>query len=204
MALDGERPGARQAILDATEGLLQDRSLDAVGVADILAAAGVSRATFYFYFANKDDVLTALLDNVMGPLVSGFVAIISDEAVRHDPVALRAAVAQWLALPDAHRVVARSAVESWPTRPELRRNYLLGHEAMHAAIVAAIEADRAAGRAVDGPPSALLASGWIWMMERTWHEALGDGASLPPRPELNDALGATLAAALHGRSPAAA
>ena len=39
----------RRAILDATERLLLDHRFDELRVADILSAAKVSRASFYFY-----------------------------------------------------------------------------------------------------------------------------------------------------------
>ena len=35
-----------------------------ITVADILAAAGLSRANFYHYFASKYDVLAALVSNI--------------------------------------------------------------------------------------------------------------------------------------------
>src|SRR2546429_1355263 len=56
---------ARDALLAAAERLLAERPLDELTVADILREAGVSRASFYFYFASKHDVVVALAERVI-------------------------------------------------------------------------------------------------------------------------------------------
>src|SRR3954453_5938415 len=45
-----------EAILAAMRELLAQRRFDDISVADILAAAGVSRASFYFYFESRPPV----------------------------------------------------------------------------------------------------------------------------------------------------
>src|SRR4029453_3098393 len=55
----------RRAILDATERLLVDHRFDELRVADILSAAKVSRASFYFYFESKHAVLAELVRAVV-------------------------------------------------------------------------------------------------------------------------------------------
>jgi AcrR family transcriptional regulator len=54
-----------RAIFEATERLLADVPLHDLSVAQIISAAGVSRATFYFYFSSKFAVVTGLLAQVM-------------------------------------------------------------------------------------------------------------------------------------------
>ena len=51
----------REAILAATAELLADHQFGDLAVGDILAAAGVSRGSFYFYFDSKHDVLAELV-----------------------------------------------------------------------------------------------------------------------------------------------
>src|SRR5215204_3032499 len=53
------------AILATAERLLGDRPLSAISVDDLARGAGISRPTFYFYFASKDAVLLTLLDRVV-------------------------------------------------------------------------------------------------------------------------------------------
>ena len=53
------------AILATAERLLAERPLAAISVDDLARGAGISRPTFYFYFASKDAVLLTLLDRVV-------------------------------------------------------------------------------------------------------------------------------------------
>src|SRR3954451_14754345 len=50
-----------EAILAAMRELLSQRRFVDISVADILATAGVSRASFYFYFESRPAVLPALV-----------------------------------------------------------------------------------------------------------------------------------------------
>ena len=52
------------AILRATEELLAETRLADIPIDRIARAAGISRSTFYFYFATKEAVLVALLERV--------------------------------------------------------------------------------------------------------------------------------------------
>ncbi|WP_354698898.1 TetR/AcrR family transcriptional regulator [Paraconexibacter sp. AEG42_29] len=195
-AADGS---ARAAILGATERLLQDESLDELSVAQILTAANVSRATFYFYFASKDDAFIALLAGFMDTFVPRFEAIVGDVERRRDPALLREDIAAWLAIEPPHEVIVRSAVEEWPRRAELQAVYLAGQRRLSKALAKAIDQDRKAGVALASIPSAQLAAGWMWTMERSWYEAVGGATHMRDLPAVRDALAATLVAAIYGR-----
>lgn len=193
-----EEGGARAAILQATERLLQDHGLDELSVAQILTEAGVSRATFYFYFASKDDAFAALLKDVMSERVPRFEAIVGDVERRRSPH-LREDITEWLKVEPPQQVIVRSAVEEWARRPELRETYLQGQRRLARALAEAIDEDRRAGVAVESIPSAQLAAGWMWMMERAWYEAVGGANHLRDLPAVRDALAAALVAAVYGR-----
>lgn len=51
----------RAALVEAARALLLSRGFEATTVADICAAAGVSKGTFFFYFPRKEDVLLELV-----------------------------------------------------------------------------------------------------------------------------------------------
>src|SRR5262249_29684216 len=51
-------------ILESTERLMQERPFHEISTDAIAAGAGITRPTFYFYFASKDAVLLALLDDL--------------------------------------------------------------------------------------------------------------------------------------------
>ncbi|MCW3015097.1 MAG: putative TetR family transcriptional regulator [Solirubrobacterales bacterium] len=197
-APDTEEGGARAAILAATERLLQTQALDELSVAQILTEASISRATFYFYFASKDDAFIALLTSFMEGYVPRFEAIMGDAQRRRDPELLREDIAQWLSIEPPHQVIVRSAVEEWPRRPELREVYLAGQRRLSKALARAIDKDRRAGVAVASIPSAQLAAAWMWTMERAWYEAVGGATHLRDVPAVRDALAATLVAAVYG------
>lgn len=73
----------RQRILDATAELVAARGFHAVGVADIGAAAGVTGSAIYRHFANKEEVLVALVERVVDELLRGARRVIR-EASRPD------------------------------------------------------------------------------------------------------------------------
>lgn len=56
--------GARHRILAAARELFYRRGINATGVAELCAAAHVSKRTLYQHFAGKDDVIVAYLDDL--------------------------------------------------------------------------------------------------------------------------------------------
>ena len=52
-------------ILDATEELLKAKSLGDISLAQIAAAAGVSKGTLYYYYKNKNDILFDITDRYL-------------------------------------------------------------------------------------------------------------------------------------------
>jgi len=56
----------RTAILDAAEALFAERGFADTSMADIVAASGVATGTVYRYFDNKDAVVMAVSENVIG------------------------------------------------------------------------------------------------------------------------------------------
>lgn len=61
----------REQILASAARLVASQGFHTVGVSDIGAAAGVSGAALYRHFANKSDILVALLDRVVDRLLEG-------------------------------------------------------------------------------------------------------------------------------------
>lgn len=196
-AVPAPESAARRSILDAIERLLQEGTFDELSVAEILEEANVSRATFYFYFASKDDAFIALLTDVMGDFVPRFEAIMADVERRRSPHLVHD-IADWLSVDPPRRAVMRSAVEEWPRRPELGEVYLARQAQMAQALARAVDEDRDAGVALESIPSAQLAAGWIWTMEGAWYQAVGGADHLHDLPAINDALAAALVSAIYG------
>lgn len=100
-----------RALLAAAERLLGEGRFDDASVADLAGAAGISRATFYFYFGSKQDLLAATIEAAVSDLES---RLAPNPAGRPDaPVpevvggTVRAAADLWW----EHRVVLRASVE---------------------------------------------------------------------------------------------
>lgn len=55
----------RDALVDALDGLLKEKDFSAIGVADVAARAGVSPASIYQRFSNKDATVSILLELYM-------------------------------------------------------------------------------------------------------------------------------------------
>lgn len=58
----------REAILSAFRSLALERRYNAIRVTDLIAAAGIGRATFYEHFRGKDDVLLAAMEPILDPM----------------------------------------------------------------------------------------------------------------------------------------
>ncbi len=56
----------RNAILDAAELVFQERGVSNTSLAEIAAAAGVTRGAIYWHFANKVDLFDAMIQRVFG------------------------------------------------------------------------------------------------------------------------------------------
>jgi len=127
------QPG--EQILSATRELLRERRFDGLSVADILTAAGVSRASFYFYFPNKQAVLAEL---VRRAVAQGRQAAHPWTDGRQDPVtALRAGTQEGARLWRENAGVLMAIVENWASDPDLRALWL---EQMDLFTDAAVEA----------------------------------------------------------------
>ena len=57
-----QRERRREAILRAASTLFSRQGYHSTSVADVIAAAGISRGTFYLYFDNKDSLFLELME----------------------------------------------------------------------------------------------------------------------------------------------
>ena len=56
----------RNAILDAAEVVFQKQGVSRTSLAEIAAAAGVTRGAIYWHFRNKEDVFNAMIERIVG------------------------------------------------------------------------------------------------------------------------------------------
>jgi len=71
----------KETLLDCALQLFAERGYDAVGVQEIVAAAGIQKPTLYYYFGSKAGLLHSLLEQNFAPL---FAALDEAAEYHHD------------------------------------------------------------------------------------------------------------------------
>jgi AcrR family transcriptional regulator len=180
---------AAESIFSATARLLGRESFSDVSVAQILTEAGVSRATFYFYFSSKFSVLSGLLERAMNDIfetVQPFLARSPDDP---PTVALERSIRAVTQAWHRHRAVLQAANHHWHGEPELRNLWLAITERFITAGAAEIDRERAAGIVTSPVPSRTLAATLFWGTERVLYIAgLGVEPTLADEESAVDAL----------------
>jgi AcrR family transcriptional regulator len=108
MAARPERPALRdrydrrrQEVLLAAARVFARRGYDQTTVQELAEEIGLAAGGIYHYFGSKDELLTAICDELMEPLLEQASALVAEEA---DPAArLRALVRLWVAHVVEHR-----------------------------------------------------------------------------------------------------
>lgn len=92
------RERQRRRILDAAERLFDERGIDRVTMADIISASALRASTMYQYFSNKDDIVWAMLGEVLADLAAEAKEAIETARTALDKItALLELMAEWLA-----------------------------------------------------------------------------------------------------------
>lgn len=197
---DQSGAGLRERVLDALRELLRERTFDTLSVAEIISAAGVSRASFYFYFAGKQAVLAELVRRAVGAgheAAQPWVRAGADarETLR---VGIDAGAGLWL----ANAAVLRAIVESWASDPQLRELWLAQMATFTDVAITRIEADRRADPAVEarlgGVDVPALAASLTWTGERLYYLAACGVPPFDDRAVLVDTLTHLWVSALYG------
>lgn len=171
------------AILAATEQLLEERSPHELSVADIIAAAGTSRTSFYMYFGSKTAVICECLRRVMEPVIVAVDPFLSQSDANPE-TAIWVSLEKWIELCTAHSALIRAVSEEWPHDEELRATWfgLLATVSERTARV--IRAARRRGDAPAGAEADTLAACLTWAYERVLHVAIVGHAYGLPGPEV--------------------
>jgi AcrR family transcriptional regulator len=193
------------AIFEATERLLADVPLHELSVAQIINAAEISRATFYFYFSSKYAVVTGLLARVMDEIFEIVQPFVRRDEDISPGVALKSSLEGAIALWSSHRPALRAVHEHWNTTPELRELWIGVVERFTDAIAGEIDRERKAGLAPQGADGRQIAAALLWGTERCLYLAgLGVDPSLPDENQTLAPLMALWIGALYADSAAPA
>jgi TetR/AcrR family transcriptional regulator, ethionamide resistance regulator len=165
------------AILATAERLLSEKAFADISVDDLAKGAGLSRPTFYFYFASKEAVLLALLQPLIRQADTGFDGAV--EALPTDPRrAFREGIRTFFTAFGDHGVVARAGTEAIAGSADVRAVWSTFMQKWINQTAVLIEAERARGAAPDTIPAHDLATSLNLMNERAMTATLvaEDGA----------------------------
>ncbi|WP_395309422.1 TetR/AcrR family transcriptional regulator [Mycobacterium sp. AMU20-3851] len=177
----------QQAILDTATRLIERRSFADISVDDLAKGAGISRPTFYFYFASKEAVLLSLLDPLIKRADTGF-----DDALDSMPTepheAIRRGIEIFFSSFGSHPATARAGAEAVNSSPEFRAVWAGLMQKWINLTAALITAERQRGAAPETLPALDLATSLNLMNERMMMAALTDERPSVPADRVVDTL----------------
>ena len=188
------------AIVTTLERLLKDRAFAEVSVDDLAKGAGISRPTFYFYFASKDAVLLTLFERVLAEADATFEGRADDYAT--DPSgAWRDGIYAFFEPLRAHLSVVLAGVAATATNAEIREMWSNFMQKWVDRTAAVITAERARGAAPDLVPAQDLATALNLMNERAMFASYtGQKPSIAEEAAL-DTLVHVWITSIYGRTP---
>ena len=188
------------AILTTLERMLEQRPFAEISVDDLAKGAGLSRPTFYFYFASKEAVLVRL-----------FARMIADiDPARHegagttlaeDPEAVwREGIFAFFDALRPHRAVALAGLAAMANNEELRHLWSAFMTAWVDYTAELITAERARGAAPDTIPARDLATALNLMNERVVFASQDTQNPTLPEDAALEALAHVWVASIYGPS----
>jgi TetR/AcrR family transcriptional regulator, ethionamide resistance regulator len=199
-SVDADGVSVAEGIYRATARLMERVPFNDISVAQILTEAGVSRTTFYFYFASKFTVLTGLLTRAMDDIFETVQPFLSRPPEDAPEDALERSIRQVTHAWHRHRLVLRAVNHHWQIEPELRELWLTVVERFVVAGALEFERERADGMITSPVPSRTLAATLFWGTERVLHIAgMGVEPDFPDEEAAVASLVAMWRGTLYGR-----
>jgi TetR/AcrR family transcriptional regulator, ethionamide resistance regulator len=188
-----------QAILATAERLLEERPLTEISVDDLAKGAGISRPTFYFYFASKDAVLLALFEQVINEADSVF-----ERHAQNPPTdryeAWRSGINVFFETFVKHKGVTRAAHEVRASNSAVRDLLATFMTKWIDSTEATIEAERAQGTAPTTLSARDLATALNLMNERALFASFSEEQPSIPKEQLLDTLVHIWVTSIYGES----
>ncbi|MDZ7881887.1 MAG: TetR/AcrR family transcriptional regulator [Mycobacterium sp.] len=190
----------QQAILDTAARLIQQRSFADISVDDLAKGAGISRPTFYFYFASKEAVLLSLMDPLITRADSGF-----DNAMDSMPTepheAIRRGIEIFFSSFGSHPATARAGAEAVNSSPEFRAIWAGLMQKWIGLTAALINAERQRGAAPETLPALDLATSLNLMNEKMMMATLADDRPSVEHDRVVDTLTHIWLTSIYGNTP---
>jgi AcrR family transcriptional regulator len=82
-SIDEHKELTRRAILEAAKELIAEMGTAEVSLADLTAAAGIGRTTFYEYFSDRDDVIASLVEDELPGVIEQLIASMPADSTKN-------------------------------------------------------------------------------------------------------------------------
>lgn len=162
----------REALLAALDEQLRTTQLDAISVADLTDAAGITRSAFYFYFDSKAAAVTVLLKSILERAGESTTLVVDGEGgFRTRVVASLNSLADRLT---AHAHVYRALLTARTTHEATRELWAEGRAILAEPIATHIRTEREAGRAPEGADATTLARALVQINESVLEQLIHD------------------------------
>ncbi len=155
-------------MFEALERLLASRPLHEVQVIELIHESGISRASFYHYFASKNDVFAALLARLVDQVYDSTSPWIADSAHRPMLTSLRDSIELWV----THGPVVAAAVENVHADPQIGEAWDALVALFTGAIAKQIRRERRRGAAPGGVAAETMAALLVAGTERTLYAVM--------------------------------
>lgn len=171
----------RQHILDVARSLMTNKGYTAVGLAEVVASAGVPKGSFYYYFKSKEEFGQALLEEYFSEYLTTVDALLSADGLAAERLTHYFhywARTQGTDLPDGKCLVVKLGPEVCDLSDAMRVILQRGTDAIIKRIERCIEKGQVDGSIQTETPAAILAQALyqLWL-----------GASLLAKLNKNDA-----------------
>jgi AcrR family transcriptional regulator len=189
----------QDSILKTAERLLSDRGLDDISIEDLATGAGISRPTFYFYFSSKDEVLLALLEQVIREVEIRVASLPRDFAA--DPATTwRRSIGAFVDVFAAHRSVAVAVLAARPRNAQVHDLWARSMQSWADYTTEVIIDERARGAAPGGIDARDLALSLNLMNERVLSATFSSDSPAIAHENALDVLSTIWLRSIYGRT----
>jgi len=190
------RPGVEAGLFAAVERLTESgRAFSSVSVAELVAEAGIARATFYLYFSDRTAFLLRLLDHARDRIAEPLEDMWGNPAFERD--ALGAVIGTVVRRFHRHAAIISAVIEAAAVDDAVATRIDAEMRGFIASGTAVLEFARAAGMTRPDVRPAETAAALTWMIERVCHQVVRQ-AGEPELEAVADALSSIVWHSLHG------
>lgn len=188
--------------MQATRELLEAQRFADLSVAAILSASGAAKGSFYFYFASKEDLLAALVEDAVGAALDAAETWTDVDSNRDPVAALRDGTRAGARLWREHGAVLRAIVEAAGTNAALDEMWRTQMDRFTQVALRRLDGDAEAAAWLAGRDPVPIVTALTWLGERVYYLAATNTPPFTTERVVVDVLTDAWALELYGRRDA--